>query len=211
VTQLPHQILLLVDYDNMRLSHFEKARKGAAYHMESLPDVDIQMEFIIGIALNALRPRLRARSRFEVRLYGGWIDEDGMYTRSAIFLLSLLHRHRRRIGGHQIVPALAESAISTPSARLIGSMRTQVKRPRQKMVDTLLTVDLVAPRLDPEACIVVLSSDDDFVPGLLSSAHLNQCEVVLVRKKAVYHRPNDHALRWGKVSIIEWENTDYVI
>lgn len=192
VIRLTERILLLVDYNNM-----------CPRPESSLSDAEINMETILGKTLDALRPYLSARSIFDVRLYGGWTDEDGLYTRSALFLLSVLYRYRRRMNGHLILPALVETGFCMPGSRLTGFMRCRVKRTRQKMVDTLLTVDLVCPKIDPETCIVVLSGDDDFVPGLLSSRSVNNCPVILIRQKAAYSRPNDHVLRCYQISIIE--------
>lgn len=61
-------------------------------------------------------------------------------------------------------------------------------RVEQKLVDTMLVADLIHLAINGEMTIAVVSSDDDFWPGILSAMTLGAHVVHIGTKYAPSHR-----------------------
>ena len=175
----------LVDYDNMRLVQTEKTSYDAAANLEQLRD-EIR---------NLVSQRIPQADELELRLYGGWTDEDGYYSQVAQWLLANFSNVRDRGDGLRIHAVLATAAMCRPSEQLRGLVRSRTRNLRQKMVDELLTVDAVHLARARESCVLIASDDDDMVPAILAASLDSQWPVHLLREHTLGCRPNDDLLK----------------
>jgi uncharacterized LabA/DUF88 family protein len=118
----------------------------------------------------------------DMRLYGGWLDESGYFSNPAQRLLPELRHFRGRRRGTRFATTLALTLRAAPDCRLIGTVRTSTTRQRQKMIDGMLTVDILHAVADLSA-IVVASDDDDLVPAVLLAAR-SKAEVYWLRARS---------------------------
>lgn len=152
-------VITLVDYDNV-----------AQLEEKSRSDQFLNLDFIAELCSKACADIVDG-SRVTVRLYGGWVQEDGTYTERSNWLFSQLHLFRQRVLGKYLLPQLALGLLDLPHLELRGSLRGQKRR--QKMVDTLLCTDLVTlSRNEQYDQVYVFSSDDDMVPGIVQYASI---------------------------------------
>lgn len=149
--------IALVDYDNIGMTLV-----GRGDTVVALPD-------IIHLTVEAVRRHMPNEKGVEVRLYGGWLDEDGWFSAPAARLLPELRHYRGLRQGIRVVPSLALSIRGAPDCRLAGTVRSAAARPRQKMVDGMLTLDISACAAERRQVLIV-SDDDDLVPAALLSA-----------------------------------------
>lgn len=196
--------LWLVDFDNLGLSAVAGAGEQERPRRPFTPTVletELQLDALVDRVIACLGARLGSRAFCELRLYGGWTDEFGYYTPQAQQLLTLLHRFRRRVKGHLLYPRLVETVAPLPQARLIGTLRVDCRRPRQKMVDALMNVDLAQLTISGWSGVAVISSDDDCVPGLLVA---KMTPMVWLRQGSWRERPNDRLLAAQGIEILDW-------
>ena len=147
-------VITLVDYDNV-----------AQLEEKSKSDQFLNLDFIAELCSTACAGMVDG-SRITVRLYGGWVQEDGVYTERSNWLFSQLHLFRQRVLGKYLLPQLALGLLDLPHLELRGSLRGKNKR--QKMVDTLLCTDLVTlSKTEQYDHVFVFSGDDDMVPGIV--------------------------------------------
>lgn len=173
---------VLIDYDNAR---FVKDRGPA--------DVASNISLLLkGISesLIQLYPQCEG---LRCRLYGGWIAVDGQTTHQAGWVLSEISKHRGRIGRVRVSISVATSIISRSDIILLGTYRDRV----QKMVDGMISVDLLdLSRLD-DGGLVIVSDDDDFIPSIISGSCNRDKKkplIVLRRRKKIGSAVNDLAL-----------------
>ena len=183
------QGLALVDYDNLcpdNRSELEAETSTAAL-LESLARTS-----------QAAFPGL---GELDVRLYGGWLDEQGIPSPSARWLLAVLPSLRGRRQGLIVRPTLAMTMLQFPDIALRGTVRLQVKRRRQKMVDGMLGCDAVFAVGLAESKVGIVSDDDDLLPAALSAHAANPAGAAWIRNRAAGAGLNDRAMRARGVRI----------
>lgn len=151
--------IVLADYDNVRL---EKRERSQA-------DVDSNLASLATAIAALLASEVSREDSIILRLYGGWITELGQYSQRGQWMLAGLQSARGLFSGVRMVPEVVTSLASRPSSHLIGLLRTQRTPLEQKMVDTLLAVDLVH-FADQGQSVLLASDDDDMVPPLLHAS-----------------------------------------
>jgi hypothetical protein len=150
--------IALIDFDNVK----PHRRSGAA-------DAAANMEAVVSAVAQFTKPRFPDVSELHVRLYGGWVDEDGDDTPDARYIAACLPRFRTTRSRLRIRPHLCVAAAVAPDLRLLGTHLASEKSPHQKMVDVLLATDAVyLSRTHRDAPLVVASDDQDFVPALIN-------------------------------------------
>ena len=129
----------------------------------------------------------------DLRLYGGWITEQG-------WLLPVL---RGRRNGLIVRPALATSMIQFPMFHPRGTVRRRMRPPTgsrtdrryvQKMVDGMLACDALYAAAQARTCVGIVTDDDDLLPGALSAHAGHPDAVVWMRTREVGSAMNDAAL-----------------
>lgn len=171
----------LVDYDNV--CSFIAPERSPADVAGNLT------EFLPKLAGQA-RTVLHSLEDLNVRFYGGWRDVAGRNTPRADWLLASLPRFRTRFHGVRVRPSLATELIVRPSEPLVATYKDGA----QKMVDVMLSVDAVALALAREASVVLVSDDEDFVPGTVVSGHYAEraTHILLLRRaRPIGSSPND--------------------
>lgn len=151
-----HRVACLVDYDNVR-----------PLQERTLGDVTLNLEILVDGLVGICRSFVYPIDELLLRLYGGWIDEDGRLTRNAEWILSTLGRHRGRRDGIRVSPRIITSLAHLPGEILVGTVRSRTSPPRQKMVDGIITVDAMYFAEQADWILLVVSDDDDLVPAAL--------------------------------------------
>jgi hypothetical protein len=98
---------------------------------------------------------------------------------------------------------LVYAALCRPADVLIGTYRRVPPPPRQKMVDTTMVVDIVHLLRNPDTNVVLLSDDDDLIPGVLL-AHQDITDkrpLYWMRRPREYPGYNDELLRHLRVRL----------
>jgi hypothetical protein len=151
-------VMALVDYDNVCTAVWPEAHRDDALAN-------------LGELLNALTVRVASLAldsrELAVRLYGGWFDQSGRLTARGGWILDNLPLFRTRMNGLRVLPTLASALVCYPDVKLIGTHRSDAPL-RQKMVDTMLTVDAITLALNVEQFVIV-SDDEDFTPAAIAS------------------------------------------
>lgn len=163
-----HRITCLVDYDNVKLQPV----KSALDEMFNLNDLATEIRRHLG--------RGEVVTEIWLRLYGGWLDERGMYTPRATWLLSWIRDVRGYEAGIRLYPELVLSLAELPSVRLSGTCRIEKKPRTQKMVDTMMALDACHFARDGSTEVVLVSDDDDLVPAsMVASATRSKMAALL--------------------------------
>lgn len=185
-------VFALVDYDNVTT----RLRK------ETTPfDTEFNLESIANGLTATIASTFPGTEETEVRLYGGWVDENGNNTLRANWLLAKLPDYRRKINGVRVRPRLATSLVSHAELMLLGTYQDA----KQKMVDCMLTADAIYLGSYKEASILLASDDQDFVPAALSVLPpRNKRHVVGWLRKQIRDIPNDEALTGRSLRILSW-------
>ena len=150
------QGLALVDYDNVCPGN------------RTARDVEIQTEGLLNLLARASRASFPGLRELDVRLYGGWIDECGIHSQSAQWLLTLLPVLRGRRQGLIVRPTLATTMLQFPNIKLLGTVRLRSKPKRQKMVDAMLGCDAVYAAMCGQLRVGIVSDDEDLLPAALT-------------------------------------------
>jgi len=162
--ETPLQVLALVDYDNVK-----------PQNELALDDVLDNANAILDALVGAIKER-HDTADVTVRLYGGWINELGQFTPLADWLLRGMPQLDRRRKGIRVFPSLATSIRCQPATTLVGTLRpasrgrAQKNGKTQKMVDTMLAMDVAHHDSEAPRDLLVASDDDDLVPALLSAS-----------------------------------------
>lgn len=173
------QAFALVDYDNVKPIQKERA------------DADVQAN-IMRIAQHAAivaRANYPEAKNLEIRLYGGWTDKKCASTAACTWMERVLHTIRTRINGVRVTPWIAVSNYEETDSRLVGLYRDG----GQKMVDTLIVADLITLTSRFRCPVLVLSEDDDMIPGLVASRYAKR-DVTLIRNRRIGDGMNDHVI-----------------
>ena len=154
----------------------------------------------VSCAFAALFPNAR---ELDLRLYGGWITEQGWPSRHASWLHELLPVLRGRRNGLIVRPALATSMIQFPNFHPRGTVRRRKGRAdyEQKMVDGMLAFDALYAAAHARYRVGIVTDDDDLIPGALSAHAGRPQAVVWMRKREVGSAMNDATLLSEGLSI----------
>ncbi|HEX2830375.1 MAG TPA: hypothetical protein VHP37_28820 [Burkholderiales bacterium] len=185
--------VVLVDYDNIKPSD-EITTKDAADNL-------IQIRAWVDQALAQLPVRIR---EVQFRIYGGWTDERGGFTRRGNWVLASLSHVRGLLSGVRYLPALPTS-IAAKQLRLRGLYRSAGAAMIQKMVDTLMAVDAMHFCESEPIVLAIATDDDDLVPALMAaSIKTKVCKVCcLLRVRATGAAINDDGLQAEGVRIVQ--------
>lgn len=135
-----------------------------------------------------------------LRLYGGWLFRNGRSTRQWEWALPHLADFHTRRDGLRVEPELAHSSAWCPGTRILGTFRParevdpgEPPRATQKMVDSLIVADSLRYSLEGKPTVLV-SDDDDVLPGLLAAIARPTRSMIWLRKRAPGQSCNDHWL-----------------
>ena len=176
------QGLALVDYDNLCPGN------------RSELEVEIRTATLFESLARASLAAFPGLGELDVRLYGGWLDEQGVPSPSARWLLTLLPALRGRRQGLIVRPTLAMTMLQFPDVQLRGTVRLQAKPRRQKMVDTMLGCDAVFAVGLGQSRVGIVSDDDDLLPAALSAHATNPAGAAWIRQREAGKGLNDRAL-----------------
>lgn len=189
------QGLALVDYDNLCPGN------------RSEPEVELCTAELLDSLARASQAAFPGLRELDVRLYGGWLDELGVPSPSARWLLPLLPVLRGRRRGLIVRPTLATAMLQFPDVELRGTVRLHAKRKRQKMVDTMLGCDAVFAAALGQSRVEIVSNDDDLLPAALSAHAADPPSTAWIRPRAAGAGINDRALSERGVRIHRLERT----
>jgi len=182
--------IALIDYDNARIEPITAERNAGAVQVGCLSIIEALTAALV--ASGASYGEIRAR------FYGGWLHEDGRWTERAEWMREELRNMRGLRHGIRLLPELAVALMSQPRRDIRGTARIRTDRSgyshQQKMVDTMLCVDLVLMSLAPDEDIVVVSDDDDVIPAMIV-AQATLGRIRLFRHRELGKSCNDHHLR----------------
>jgi len=185
-------IIAFLDYDNVKPAK-DNTKTDVVYNLELL------IEKISTFASH----KLVRKEELVIRIYGGWINENGQFSQSAEWILSVLSSLRSRKNNLMIKPSLITSAVCMPAEHLKGLVRVNTRPMRQKMVDSLLTVDALHIAQYVDNTIFIVSDDDDFVPCAIAlSQGIKSNNVHLLRVREAGCALNDKILRKAGVNIV---------
>ena len=176
------QGLALVDYDNL------------CPHNRSEHEVEIRTAELLDLLARASQAAFPGLRELDVRLYGGWLDEQGVHSPSALWLLPLLPVLRGRRKGLIVRPTLAMTMLQFPAIELRGTVRLLARPRRQKMVDAMLGFDAVFAATLSQSRVGIVSDDDDLLPAALSAHVAAPAGAALMRRRAAGAGLNDRAL-----------------
>ena len=140
-------------------------------------------------------------AEIELRLYGGWLNETAHFTQRGDWLLKRLHAARGLFSGNRVVPVLPLAIAERNSHVLRGLCRSKSGVQVQKMVDSMICVDLLHYSRTRSGLIVTASDDDDLVPALLAASLSSTTPLRMLRHRAARHGLNDDHLLSSNVVI----------
>jgi len=149
--------IALVDYDNIA-------------PIKELNEVDqtLNIDSIVSGTVRYMRQHFPDTTELHMRIYGGWVNEEGAYSQRASWMLAQLHKFRKRLQTIVVKPEMVVALADIPHFEVRGTLRGRPAR--QKMVDTLMTTDLVTlAQAGRFSSIFLVSSDDDMIPGIIKS------------------------------------------
>jgi NYN domain len=190
--QAPKRAVCLVDYDNLH-EQAETCKVDVEQNLIALRQLVIRAASVIDGGCEEIR----------IRLYGGWRDERRRATVKCLWVVELLSQLRGREGRLLLSAELVYAALCRPADVLTGTYRRLPPPPRQKMVDTMMVVDVVHLLRNPEISVVILSDDDDLIPAVLMG-HEDITEkrpLHWVRKPRQFPGYNDDLLRTLRVRL----------
>lgn len=182
----------LIDYDNVKQNN----ERGSA-------DVSINLSLLIPSLSNRVSALLPDSQEIWCRLYGGWITLDSQRTLQGTWMLSEISKFRGRIGPLRSKISMSTEISARSDLTLIGTYRDG----GQKMVDGMMSVDLISLSDDHDTSLVIVSDDDDLVPSIIASSvkrPSNNPVFVLRRQKKPGSGPNDRLLSQCNVVIAEF-------
>jgi hypothetical protein len=171
----------LVDYDNAR----EIRREITA------SDVQANLDRIASRVAEHAKTYAGALE-VRMRLYGGWTDLEGRYTRQAERVMAAVESVRGTRGRVRVMPEVATTLAAAPAYELKGLHRVRDGIPVQKMVDTVLCIDAV--HLGRFGAVAIVSDDDDIMIGALA-AGVAGGTVHLLRERSEGRGLNDSTCR----------------
>ena len=175
--------LALVDYDNM-----------CGPNIDSQADAEFRTTELLDRLAVTFRSVYPGSREIDVRLYGGWVDEDGLPSPTANRLLPILPALRGRRYGMIVRPSLATALVGFPDMILKGTVRLRAKPRRQKMVDGMMGCDAMRAAAAIPAKVALVTDDDDLVPAALSANAVARRAVAWIRPRPIGQGPNDRPL-----------------
>lgn len=166
----------LVDYDNVK--PIEKERSSF--------DVEYNVERIATRCAEIVRGSFAECREVTLRFYGGWTDKANSRTAAGVWIYGALAQARGRKLGVRVSPEVAINNIFSEMPPLVGLYREG----GQKMVDTLLVADMVWIASKYDGPILVMSDDEDMLPGVVAT-RLMKRRVAVSRKRALGESMND--------------------
>jgi hypothetical protein len=188
---MPESAVILVDYDNVRPTREER----------TAGEVEANLAALIPCTV-AEAARVFAVKELAFRLYGGWIDESGVQSHRAQWLITNLDWYRGRHSGTIVKPCLVTALACRPMDPLLGTVRQCKTGRRQKMVDTMIVVDAIHFCRDEGLPIMLFSDDDDLLPAALGAASMApKVQFHWLRRRPVGSALNDAMLTRAMVSL----------
>lgn len=205
--------IFLIDFDNVRPDSQEPySRRSVSNAADNIKTR------LLGFASKTLK----IKDEVILRFYGGWFLKSRTRTYDADELLKWIHRRRGRDSntGLRMNAELALALKDVPSSELYGTLRlsSQSKclplchehcnRSAQKMVDMMISFDLVFYSLQESAHIILVTSDEDMIPSaiLASSRRGTALSMNWLRPKRPYgDSPNDRYLSNMSVNSFDGE------
>lgn len=181
----PASVLVLADYYNLR-------PKGNVERTSA--DVHLNLMAVMEDLARTLSQLLPAAQEMEVWLYGGWTTELGQYSPAGWWVLQALPLMKGHRAGLRVIPRMVTAAACRPADELKGLYRVNVRVPRQKMVDELMTVDALHSCTEPGRVLALASDDDDMVPAVVAASSQASHPVLLLRKRSAGKGANDGLL-----------------
>lgn len=180
----------LVDYDNVRAVKPERTQV----------EVESNLAQVVAQVHRVGREELGTAGEIEIRLYGGWVNEKGHYTRNAQWMFSAMRYHRGRREGILIKPQLITSLSIRPGDHLVGTFRAFASPPGQKMVDGMIMVD--ALHYSDSRCdsLMIFSDDDDLVPAAVTAAMNRSRGVRWIRVREDGRGLNDSLCKQSRIA-----------
>ena len=185
---------MLIDYDNVRPPGHETS-----------PDVVEQNLLVVVRSLTewlAAHGELRS-NEVELRFYGGWTSASAHFTQRGDWMLKRLSASRGLFSGIRVHPVLSLAIAESNACVLRGLCRTRNGQQEQKMVDSMICVDLMHYSRHLKGTIVTASDDDDLVPALLAASLRCALPLRLLRHRIASHGLNDHHLLASNIVIAE--------
>jgi hypothetical protein len=188
---MPGLAVVLIDYDNVKLST-----------ERNVGDVGANLADVLPVVVKEAIEALSNPEELLVRVYGGWIDENGRHSRRAEWLLTELSWYRGRSGPTIVKPSLVTSLACRTMDTLVGTVRQTPSGARQKMVDNLLAIDAMYFARDCGHAIMVFSDDEDLVPAALASSSLvSSLRFHWLRRRSADSAMNDLLLRRAGITL----------
>jgi hypothetical protein len=189
------QIFVLVDWDNF------KGRR----HMNSRIDAQILLNQLGEFLHASIHDNFNHVQHIDLRLYGGWIDGESYATRRAELVTEVVGEVVQCLRRRWKVPtrislsrslSVCGSSVACADHALIGTWTGS----GQDMVDGMITADAIHLSLQRKVGIVVVSSDQDLLPGIvLASSYAEKSESMVVWSRVDCERrlndriPQDHS------------------
>ncbi len=158
-------VVAFVDFDNLYKRVIDHSA-AAGYSPPILEHIlfNCLPQHLISVITDALPIQPKTTCSVNSYLYGGWRDGYGNRTFCALSLLRAIHHRPVRMPGIRVRYELKEYMASNTELVMHG---THAKA-RQKMVDTMLCLDVLYYTLyESPDVILLVSSDSDVVPSLL--------------------------------------------
>ena len=179
-------VFAFVDYDNVKPLRKER----------QLVDVEDNIEEIVRVLTSMSRVAFPRCNELIVRLYGGWTDSANTHTAAGRWIYAAAAGIRGRRNGLRVRPEVAVSNLHSDLPQLVGLYRDG----GQKMVDTLLVADMIWVAREYGAPLVVMSDDEDMLPGVIAASILS-CDILLLRRREVGAALNDDLIVNMKVKL----------
>lgn len=180
------QVFALIDYDNVKPMGREVAKL----------DVEYNLEQIAKRVSEIVKTNYPSCGEISLRLYGGWTNRANGRTPAGSWIYGALGTIRAKRLGIRMTPEVAVNNIFSELPQFVGLHRDG----GQKIVDTLIVADMVWIAMEYDCPIVLLSDDEDMLPGLVA-ANLRKRQVTLSRRRALGEAMNDEILKSLKINL----------
>lgn len=176
----------LIDYDNAKLVEKE----------QSVFDVKFNVSRIATRCAQIVNANYADCSEVAIRFYGGWTDKANNLTAAGSWIYAALGEARGRTLGLRTSPEVAVNSIFSDVPRFVGLYRDG----GQKMVDTLLVADMVWIASQLDSPVVLVSDDEDMLPGTVATKLLDR-SVTVCRRRSLGEAMNDAVLSQLRINI----------
>ena len=184
--------IALVDYDNVRPTQRETSPDFLEINLTKLT------EGVCGAVRSMMGDEV---DELQVRLYGGWTLLNGRFTERGDWLVRRVSAARGLRDGIRVLPEIALAIEQRRGCRLRGLFRNRSGLNEQKMVDSMICVDLLHFAKSFEGPIFLVSDDDDMVPALLAAGEADRQTVCVLRHREQGSGTNDDHLTSCRIRI----------